>query len=107
MPYFNMAKDIDFGSFIWDQNKELANLKLHNLDFKKATDAFFDPYRIIAIDEAHSKDEPRFFCLGKIGKKIATVRFTHRGDKIRIIGAGFWRKGRKFYEEKNKKSDNL
>ncbi len=24
--------------------------------------------------------------------------------KIRIIGAGFWRKGRKFYEEKNKKT---
>ncbi len=96
-----MAKDIYFGSFVWNQNKEAINLKTHRLDFKKATDAFFDPYRIIATDEVHSADEPRYFCIGKVGKKVATVRFTYRENKIRIIGAGFWRKGRKFYEKKN------
>lgn len=31
-----------------------------------------------------------------------TVRFTYRGMKFRIFGAGFWRKGKKIYEEKNK-----
>ncbi|MDD5422490.1 MAG: BrnT family toxin, partial [Candidatus Omnitrophica bacterium] len=31
--------------------------------------------------------------------KIVTVRFTRRGNKIRIIGAGYWRKGRKYYEK--------
>jgi len=30
-----------------------------------------------------------------------TVRFTIRGDKVRIIGAGYWRRGKAFYEEAN------
>lgn len=32
---------------------------------------------------------------------IMTVRFTYRNNKIRIIGAGYWRKGKKLYEEEN------
>jgi hypothetical protein len=31
-----------------------------------------------------------------------TVRFTYRDDKIRIIGAGYWRKGKQIYERENK-----
>jgi hypothetical protein len=31
-----------------------------------------------------------------------TVRFTYRGNTIRIIGAGYWRKGKKIYETSNK-----
>ncbi len=31
-----------------------------------------------------------------------TVRFTIRDNKIRIFGAGYWREGKKKYEEKNK-----
>jgi hypothetical protein len=30
-----------------------------------------------------------------------TVRFAHRGGKIRIFGAAFWRKGKKRYEKEN------
>ena len=29
------------------------------------------------------------------------VRFTYRGETIRIIGAGYWRKGRRLYEKEN------
>lgn len=36
--------------------------------------------------------------------KIVTVRFTQRGDAIRMIGAGYWRKGKKAYEENLKKN---
>ncbi len=32
---------------------------------------------------------------------ILTVRFTYRGETIRILGAGYWRKGKRIYEEKN------
>ena len=39
---------------------------------------------------------------GKTGEKIATVRFTMRDSKIRIIGAGYWRKGQKLYEKENR-----
>ena len=32
-----------------------------------------------------------------------TVRFTWRSRKIRIFGAGFWRKGKTIYEKANGK----
>ena len=47
----------------------------------------------------HSKTEARFYCFGKVGDGIMTVRFTYRNDVIRIIGAGYWRKGKKIYEK--------
>ncbi len=37
-----------------------------------------------------------------INNDIITVRFTYRGKKIRIFGAGFWREGKKIYEKENK-----
>jgi hypothetical protein len=40
--------------------------------------------------------------IGRAGDGIMTVRFTYRGNVIRIYGAGYWRKGRKIYEEQNK-----
>jgi hypothetical protein len=33
---------------------------------------------------------------------VGTVRFSYRSNKIRIIGAGYWRKGKKIYEKENK-----
>lgn len=92
-----------FGNFEWDLEKAKINLAKHGVDFFDTVEAFLDPDRIIAIDEAHSESEERYFCIGKVSSKIMTVRFTYRKNKIRIIGAGYWRKGRKFYEEENKK----
>jgi hypothetical protein len=31
-----------------------------------------------------------------------TVRFTYKKRIIRIIGAGYWRKGKKIYDSQNK-----
>jgi len=86
-------------TFVWDMNKSVENVKKHGVSFEKAQEAFFDEQRKIFIDEKHSKNESRFFCLGKVDDEILTVRFTIRGEDIRIIGAGFWRKGRKMYHE--------
>jgi len=55
----------------------------------------------VTKDKKHSDKEERYFCYGKVGKKIITVRFTYRDDKIRIIGASYWRDGKEIYEEKN------
>ncbi len=63
--------------------------------------AFADPARIIVEDLDHSVHENRFFCIGKVRSGIMTVRFTHREGRIRIIGAGYWRKGKKIYEQEN------
>jgi hypothetical protein len=49
-----------------------------------------------------SGDEKRFFCFGKVKGGVMTVRFTDREGIIRIIGAGYWRKGKKIYEKENK-----
>lgn len=89
------------GSFIWDFEKELANINKHGVDFVTASKAFKDHKRKIYIDSKHTKEEERFFCIGKVGNKILTVRFTYRSGKIRIIGAGYWRKGEQYYEKKD------
>ncbi len=46
--------------------------------------------------------ENRFYCIGQINQEILTVRFTYRHNKIRIFGAGYWRKGRKLYGQQHK-----
>lgn len=68
---------------------------------KKAKYVFADPRRVIAEDRGHSEHERRYYCFGEVGGGVMTVRFTWREGVIRIIGAGYWRKGRKIYEEEN------
>lgn len=86
-------------NFEWDDKKDLENREKHGVSFFEAQHAFFDPKRLIAEDLEHSVNESRFYCFGKVGEGIMTVRFTYRGNKIRIIGAGYWRKGKKIYEQ--------
>jgi len=88
-------------SFEWDPVKDVLNQLKHDVSFNEAQYAFKDPDRIIAPDKTHSFDENRFYCIGKVEESIVTVRFTYRGQKIRIYGAGRWRKGKKVYEQKN------
>ena len=80
------------------------NIKQHGVDFETAKKAFDDPDKIILYDIKHSTDEDRFICIGKVDDAILTVRYTVRNGKVRIFGAGYWRKQRKLYEKKNKKS---
>jgi len=89
-------------TFIWDLNKSIGNILKHGVSFEIAQQAFFDENRKIVIDEKHSKHEKRYFCFGKVQGEILTVRFTIRGADIRIIGAGYWRNGRKIYYENQK-----
>jgi uncharacterized protein len=89
-------------SFEWNEKKNSINIDKHGVAFEYAQYAFADENRIIAEDEEHSTaSEKRYYCFGKVGKGILTVRFTYRNNIVRIIGAGYWRKGKKIYEEKN------
>jgi len=88
--------------FEWDSDKDRLNQQKHKVAFSLAQHAFLDPNRIIAKDLKHSDNETRYFCIGKVDEEIMTVRFTYRGNIIRIIGAGYWNKGKVTYEEKNK-----
>ena len=84
--------------FEWDERKNKANIQKHGVSFEEARQAFLDPKRKIRFNEKHSESEKRFFCFGKVGSRIMTVRFVMRGEDIRMIGAGYWREGRKLYE---------
>jgi uncharacterized DUF497 family protein len=87
--------------FDWDPEKDLENQRKHGVSFSLAQYAFADPKRVIARDLSHSGTEPRYYCFGQAGGGVLTVRFTYRADVIRIYGAGYWRKGRRVYEEEN------
>lgn len=87
--------------FEWDAAKERANRAKHGVSFTLAQRAFFDRQRVIAEDLSHSGGEQRYFCFGEVEGGIMTVRFTWRVGHIRIFGAGYWRKGKKIYEQQN------
>ena len=88
--------------FEWDTDKDRSNQAKHGVSFIVAQYAFADPKRVILEDVTHSTaTEKRYFCLGQVGGGILTVRFTYRSERIRIIGAGYWRKGRRIYDEQN------
>jgi len=88
-------------AFDWGPAKDRQNRQKHGVAFSTAQHAFADPKRVILIDEEHSISENRYFCLGRVVDGIMTVRFTYRDNVIRIFGAGYWRKGKKLYEEQN------
>jgi uncharacterized protein len=85
--------------FEWDMNKDKQNQEKHGVSFTLAQYAFADSDRVIAEDVDHSHSEKRYYCFGKIGDEVMTVRFTYRENRIRIIGAGYWRKGKEIYEK--------
>jgi uncharacterized protein len=87
--------------FEWDERKDEENQRKHGVSFSLAQEVFFDPCRVIACDLKHGGAEERFYCMGRAGGGILTVRFTFRGQIIRIIGAGYWRKGKRLYEKEN------
>lgn len=88
--------------FEWDPGKDAENQRKHGVSFVEAQAAFLDPGRVIARDVGHSRSEQRFYCFGRVSDGVLTVRFTYRGGVIRIIGAGYWRRGKKLYEARSK-----
>ncbi len=89
-------------NFEWDDAKDRANQEKHGVGFEEAQHAFFDPRRVIVPDLSHSDEEQRYFCFGRVENGVMTVRFTWRSQCIRIIGAGYWRKGKKVYEQETR-----
>ena len=88
--------------FEWNSRKDRENQDKHGVAFATAQYAFGDTDRVIAEDVSHSRAEKRYYCFGKVTDGVLTVRFTYRKGVIRIIGAGYWRKGKKIYEKENK-----
>jgi uncharacterized DUF497 family protein len=88
-------------SFAWDPEKDRANQSKHGVSFAAGQFAFADPRRVVAEDLSHSSAEKRYYCFGKVGDGVLTVRFTYRAGVIRIFGAGYWRRGKRIYDREN------
>ena len=87
--------------FEWNPKKDRENQTKHGVGFAVAQLAFADPSRVIAEDLSHGAREERYYCFGRVEGSVLTVRFTFRGDVIRIFGAGRWRRGKTIYERQN------
>ena len=76
--------------FLWDQNKNLANIKKHKISFEEAKTVFFDDNARLIPDPEHSISEERFIILGLINKfRLLIVVHTYKENDeiIRIISA--------------------
>lgn len=89
--------------FEWDERKNRANIAKHHIDFHDAVEVFRDRDALHVFDAKHSTEtEARYHAIGKIGENVATVTYTIRGERIRIISAGYYRKERSIYEKREK-----
>ncbi|MCX6168843.1 MAG: BrnT family toxin [Ignavibacteriales bacterium] len=76
--------------FLWDRNKNLANIKKHKISFEEAKTVFFDDNARFIPDPEHSISEERFIILGLTNKlRLLVVVHTYKenADIIRIISA--------------------
>lgn len=88
--------------FEWSSVKAKSNQTKHKVSFEEAQSVFFDEYAQQFYDSENSKDEDRFFMLGKsIKSRVLVVVHCERdgSEIIRIISARkATSKERKFYQ---------
>lgn len=81
--------NIDAVHFLWDENKNRANIVKHGISFEEAKEAFRDDYSIILKDTEHSFLEERYILLGMtgFGDLLVVVHCSYENNVIRIISA--------------------
>ena len=74
--------------FIWDEEKNLINIKKHKVSFIQAVYAFSDPERREFYDEKHSMKEDRYLLFGFAINTVLVISFSEPDtETIRIISA--------------------
>jgi uncharacterized DUF497 family protein len=77
--------------YIWNNEKNEANKKKHEISFEQATNVFEDPFAYEIHDTENSIDEDRYRIIGSItglfNGRFITVSFTYRDELIRIFSA--------------------
>jgi uncharacterized DUF497 family protein len=74
----------------WDEAKNLANRRKHDISFEEAEELFVSGSDYLEIfDESHSESEERFIAIGPVTRGIILVVWTFRDDDgpLRIISA--------------------
>jgi uncharacterized protein len=89
--------------FEWDENKNIENIRKHNISFEEAKTVFGDIFARISKDEKHSTNEQRWHIIG-LSKfnRILVIAYTERNEYIRIITS---RKANKREKIKYEKKD--
>lgn len=84
--------------FEWDEGNIKKNEIKHKVFYKECEEIFFDK-PLYLRDIKHSKTEARFYAFGETNiKRLLTITFTIRSQKIRVISARKQdKKEKKFY----------
>jgi uncharacterized protein len=73
--------------FEWDPDKADRNLEKHDIVFEIAIQLFNDRDRIQQAPPQQHQGEQRWKTVGLVETDLATVIYTWRGDRVRIISA--------------------
>jgi hypothetical protein len=92
--------------FQWDAGNSEKNLNKHKVTSSECEQVFFNQPIIVQDDTKHSKDEKRWYLLGRTDQdRLLFVVFTIRKNLIRIISArDMNKKEREIYNEEIKKN---
>jgi uncharacterized DUF497 family protein len=72
--------------FDWDENKRIANLNRHGIDFAEVHEVFdFDRY--LFPDERFDYGEIRYISIGLLLGEVVVITHTETDELIRIISA--------------------
>jgi uncharacterized DUF497 family protein len=99
----------DIKGFQWHEGNIEKNRLKHNVSNSECEQVFFNEPLIVADDIKHSKNERRWFILGRTesDRKLFIV-FTVRKNLIRVISArDMTKKERKIYNEEVKKHTEI
>jgi uncharacterized DUF497 family protein len=74
--------------FIWDEEKNKANIKKHDVSFEQAAMIFYDEQKLEKYDIEHSVFEDRSIVIGQAkGNVLFVVNVEIDEETIRIISA--------------------
>jgi uncharacterized DUF497 family protein len=85
--------------FEWDEGNIKKSWERHRVSYIECEEVFFNRPLVVQENEAHSKEEERYYVLGKTNDgRYLFVVFTIRHNKIRVIAArDMSRKERRMY----------
>ena len=86
-------------TFMWDNTKAAANLRIHGILFEQATEAFFDPFLKLIDASRHEEARDAIIGMDTRWNLLFVVHIELEDEAIRIISARrATRRERAYYE---------
>lgn len=95
--------------FEWDEGNLAKSWEKHRVSIAECEQVFFNRPLVVADDERHSGEEPRYYVLGKTDtRRELFIVFTVRRRRVRVISArDMNKKEREKYREKIQEEPDL